>query len=268
MVERRSIFTKFIFPLFVALAYLFVYLPIAFLVIFSFNASDMPARFTGFSLKWYKALLHSPQILTALKASLIIAAATSILSVILGACLVIASKWWRPRSVLSLFYPNLVLPDIVIALGLMLMFTFMKVPLGYVSIIVGHTLLSLGFVVPIIHSRFKEIDPVLTEASLDLGANYSQTFKEVIIPLMTPSLLTSAFLSFILSLDDFLICFFCSGPTVETLPLYIYSRIRVAVDPSLNALTTCMLVITSFLVLLVAAGKIANQMNVRKKCPK
>ena len=118
-------------------------------------------------------------------------------------------------------------------------------PLGYGSLIAGHTIIGLGFAVPIFRARFEEFDPYLTEAALDLGADYFQTGKLVIFPLLKPAIIASGLLVFTLSLDDFIISFFCSSPTVQTLSLYIYFQVKTLVSPTINAVSTCLLLVSS-----------------------
>lgn len=259
MVEERNTFTKIMHPLVVFLVYLFLYLPIVLLALFSFNKAQFPVEWAGFSLRWYKALWHNPEVLEAAKNSFIVGSISTVLSVLFGTAFVFASKWWRIGSWFNLFYTNILLPDIVLAIGILSFFTFCAIPVGYVSLISGHTLIGLGFVVPILRARFVELDPVLTEASLDLGATYLQTFVKVILPLMKPALVASALLAFTLSLDDFLIAFFCSGPSVQTLSVYVYSKARTGIDPSINALSAIFLMVSSVLVLMLCFLKVVEQ---------
>ena len=259
MVEKRHLLAKIIQPLLVFLVYLFLYLPIVLLAIFSFNESRFPVQWTGFSLCWYKALWQNPEVLEAAKNSLFIGCCSTFLSVLFGTAFVFASKWWRSQWWYNIFYANILLPDIVLAIGILSICTFFWVPVGYVSLICGHTLIGLGFVVPILRARFVELDPVLTEASLDLGATHFQTFVKVILPLMQPALVASALLVFTLSLDDFLIAFFCSGPSVQTLSVYVYSKARTGIDPSINALSAIFLMVSSLVVLLMCLLKVAEQ---------
>ncbi len=219
----------------------------------------MSMKWAGFSLRWFKKLLYSVEIFEALQTSLIVALTTTILSVIIGTCFVVASRWFRSNIVANLFYSNVLLPEIVLAIGILSVFTFFRIPLGYGSLIAGHTLLGLGFVIPIVKARFVELDPELTEASLDLGATYFQTVRKILVPLLIPSLLASALLVFTLSMDDFLISFFCSGPKIQTLSVYVYSMIRAGIDPMINAISTCFLVISSLVVVLLCFLKIADQ---------
>lgn len=259
MVLEKNRITRLLSPFFVAFSYLFLYLPIFILVVFSFNDSAISIEWTGFSLKWYKSLFASPEIWDALLTSLVVAFSATLLSVFLGTSFVLSGRWIKIEKLERLFNASIVLPDIILAVGILTVFALFRVPLGYGSLIVGHTVLGLGFVIPIVNSRFKELDPELTEASLDLGAGYSQTFVKVVLPLLTPSLVASSLLVFTLSLDDFLISFFCSSPTVQTLSVYVYSMIKTWVDPTINAVSTLLLLASSILVLLLSYFKVLNR---------
>jgi len=259
MVDNKRFFLRFIHPVYVSLIYLFLYLPIIILVLFSFNESTVSIKWVGFSLRWYRELIKTPEIIAALQTSLIVAFVSTFLSVLLGTCFVVASKWWKNTWPFHLFYANILLPEIVLSIGILSVFTFFQIPVGYGSLIAGHTLLGLGYVIPIVRARFVELDPILTESSLDLGASYITTFRKIIIPLLKPSLLAAGLLTFTLSMDDFLISFFCSGPNVQTLSVYVYSMIRTGVDPTINALSCCFLAISSLLVLLICSFKVVDQ---------
>ncbi|MBL4587941.1 ABC transporter permease [Candidatus Babeliales bacterium] len=243
----------------VVMLYTFIYLPILVLVLFSFNESEVSMSWTSFSLRWYYLLWNTPELLDSLKVSFIVASASTFSALFLGVCFVIGSSCWKTDHVYSLFYLNIILPDIVLGIGLLTIFNFLHLPLGYGSLIVGHTLLGLGFAIPIIRARYLELDPVLTEASLDLGATYIQTMMKVIFPLLIPSLLAAGLIIFTLSLDDFMISFFCSGPTLQTLSVYVFSMIRTGIDPSINALSTVILVMSSLLILLLSYSKLINR---------
>lgn len=249
MLDRESLFIRCAHPLIVGLTYALLYVPLLVVVIFSFNDSVSTTEWAGFSLRWYKELFQSPEVLEALRASLIVASSATLLSLVLGTCLVIASTWKAMDIWFRLFYINIVTPDIIIALSVLLIFSVLNMPIGYGSIITGHTILGLGFVVPIVRARFVELDPILTEASLDLGATYFQTFRKIIFPLLAPSLIASALLVFTLSLDDFLVAFFCSSPVVQTLSVHVYSVTRSGIDPTVNAISTLFLTVSMVLIL-------------------
>lgn len=259
MQYSSSRFGRYLNPLMVVGVYLFLYLPIVVLVIFSFNDGDFAGGWKGFSLRWYLAMIESQEILSALRASLVVACSATILSLVFGTCAVISTKWLRLERWLSLFYANVLVPDIVLGIGLLCLFSVVGLPLGYRSLIVGHTIVGLGFVIPIVSSRFNQIDPILTEASLDLGATQWQTMRRVVLPLLTPGLMASGLLVFTLSLDDFVISFFCSGTHVETLSVYVFNQIKNQIDPSINALSTCMLIISSLSVVCLAYLNILDE---------
>ena len=151
---------------------------------------------------------------------------------------------------LMLFYINLAIPEIVLAVGLMSFFYFFSVPLGMTTLIAAHTVLGLGYVAPIIYDRYAELDKRYVEASQDLGATQWQTFRLIVLPLLFPALVSSALLVFILSFDDFVLSFFCAGGSTQTLPMYIFSVLRIGVSPTVSALSAVMLVASSILVLL------------------
>ncbi|KKQ32749.1 MAG: Putrescine transport system permease protein potI [candidate division TM6 bacterium GW2011_GWF2_37_49] len=257
--ENKKLFLRLMQPLIVGFTYLFLYLPIIVMVLFSFNKTKVSVHWEGFSLCWYKQLFQTPEILDALQVSLIVALFATIISVVLGTLFVVASVWRKSGYLSYLFHANIILPEIIMAIGILSVFTFFQIPLGYLSLITGHTVIGLGFVIPIVRARFVELDPILTEASLDLGASYTHTFKKVLLPLLMPSLVSSALLVFTLSLDDFMIAFFCSGPKVQTLSVYVYSMIKGGVDPTINAISALFLLFSSLLVLILCSLRVIDQ---------
>lgn len=238
-------------PFFVACFFLFLYIPIIVLVVFSFNASTMPYQWSGFTTDWYRQLFASKEAWHALNNSLVVAVASVSLSVTMAVLLVYYGSGKFSRFFV-LFYGTLVVPEIVLAVGILGCFSLFSVTLGLITLIAGHTLLGLGYAVPIIYARFCELEKHLTEASLDLGATRTQTFFRVILPLLTPSVLAASLLIFVISLDDFLIAFFCAGAETQTLPLYIFSVVRSGGSPIVNALSTIMIFVGSMLILLMS----------------
>jgi len=253
MANRK--FSNIFFPLWVAATYLFLYIPIIVLVVFSFNKIAFPYRWEGFSLQWYQELFASADIWQAVQNSLIVGVSSVFLSLLLALLFVIWCSEKDIDGLMGIFYPNLVVPEIVLAVGLLSFFVFFNIPFGLHTLIVGHTLLGLGYAVPIIYNRFHSLDQRIIEASLDLGATYRQTFFKVTLPMLYPALLAAGILVFILSLDDFLIAFFCSGTSSQTLSLYIFAMIRSGVSPVVNALATLMMVVSSLLVIAFCAVK-------------
>jgi spermidine/putrescine transport system permease protein len=246
----KNFFGSYFFPTVVALTFLFIYLPIVVLIIFSFNEVAYPYRWVGFSWNWYLELFQSEEIWQVVKNSCIVAFASVILSLTMGTVLVFYSSGSKLRHFLSMFYMNLLFPEIMLAVGLLSFFTFCAIPTGLMTLIAGHTVLGLGYVVPILSARFAEIDPALLEASLDLGASINQTFIRIIVPLLVPALVAAGLLVFVISFDDFLIAFFCAGTESQTLPLYIFATIRTGISPLLNALSALLLLLSSLFVLI------------------
>ncbi|NBV40444.1 ABC transporter permease [bacterium] len=233
--------------LFVTCMFLFLYLPIIILVAYSFNQGEFPHEWQGFSLHWYYDLFTLVEIWRAFHTSLIVALSAAVLSLVLGMTIVYASRKLH-TSILSLFYLNVISPDIALAVGLLSLFAYFVIPLGLVTLIIGHTVLGLGFAIPILKNRMDEMDERLIEASYDLGATEWYTFFHVVLPFMYPALFVAALLVIIVSFDDFLISFFCAGSSAQTLSLYIFSMIRCGVSPIVNALSTLMLVVSSIFV--------------------
>lgn len=235
-------------PIFVGFIYSFLYLPIFVVILFSFNKQEGSGfQWKGFTLEWYKVLFHSKEVGSVVQNSLIVAFCAVFLSLVLG----IALSWgfYRRKSrIFSVFYSTILIPEIVISVGLLSLFNFLSVPLGLNTLILSHTLLGLGFVLPIIHVRFQELNYRLIEASMDLGANMFKTFFSIVLPFLFPAILSSGLLVFIISLDDFLISFFCSSATSQTLPLYIFSSIRTGMSPLITALSTSMFTVSLILV--------------------
>ena len=239
---------RFLIPSVVTGVYFFLYFPITILAMFSFNKAKIVYKWKGFTLDWYSELFESAEIWSALKVSLIVATVSVVLSLVMGVLLVwVFNKQFKP--LLPLFYTTVMIPDVAVAVGLLTLFTMFYVPLGLTSLIAGHTLIGLGFVVPIVYARFTDLDYRLIEASLDLGATRWQTFFKVVLPLLKPALISAGLLVFIISLDDFLISFFCAGTESQTLSLYIFSMVRAGVSPLVNAMSVIMLIVSVVLVL-------------------
>jgi spermidine/putrescine transport system permease protein len=245
----KGVISSLWLPVIACGTYLFLYIPLGALIAFSFNASALPTVWGGLSTKWYYELLQQPELWIALKNSVVVAGASVLLSLTMATAYVCWSGPARLRKWFPIFYTSIAVPEIVFAVSLLVFFSALGIPLGIPSLIVGHTLLGLGFVIPLVHTQFLEIDRRLIEASMDLGASEWQTFFKVVLPLLKPSLIAGGLLVFVLSFDDFLISFFCSGATGQTLSLYIFGLIRMGASPLINALSTIMLLASSVLVL-------------------
>lgn len=240
-------------PMCTIAVYIFLYVPILILILFSLNKSDVPFTWQGFSFIWYRQLWQSPEVWNALTNSLLVAVSAAFLSITLALLYVFYSAHAKMDRYYITFLVSLATPEIVIAVGLLMLFSFLYIPLGLTTLIAGHTLIGLGYSVPIIHARYKELDRQYMEASLDLGASQGQTLRYIMIPLLRPALLACLLLVLVLSLDDFIISFLCSGGSTQTLPIYIFVMIRSGASPMVNALSTMMLIISSILVLLFSS---------------
>jgi spermidine/putrescine transport system permease protein len=235
----------------VACTYLFLYVPIVVMLVFSFNVEAFPSPWKSFTLKWYRELFDSTYLWHAFCNSLIVAFFATLLSVMAGVFLIFyAAQGGRIGKYLFLFYGNLVIPETVLAVSLLGFFSLASIPLGLTTLVLAHTILGLGFVIPIVYARFLELDYRMTEASLVLGATPIQTFFKVTLPLLRPSLIATALLVFIVSFDDFILSYFCAGSSAQTLSLYILSMLRSEVTPVVNALSALLLFLSSALVLI------------------
>ena len=245
----RDKFNGVFIPCIVASSYLFLYIPILILVLFSFNNAPFPAPWNAFTLQWYKELFATQEIWDAFYTSLLVSVSATAISLFMAIMLLYHQTYSaKAKDFMLLFYGNLLIPEIFLAVGLITFLSYFSIPLGLPTLIIGHTLLGLGYTVPIVYTRFLELDYRLTEASLDLGASPSQTFFKITLPLLYPSLVAAGLLVFILSFDDFLLSFFCAGSSAQTLSLYIFSMLRSGASPVVNALSTILLMMSSLLV--------------------
>jgi len=244
------------------LVYAFLYIPIAVVVLLSFNEAGMPTAWSGFSLKWYAALANSQKILGAAWNSLLVATAVTIISTVLGTLLAFsieARGRKRGAGALDAFLAMpLIIPDIVLAIGLLSLFTGLKMTLGLYSIVLAHVTFDLAYVCMVVRTRLKHFDFALVEASADLGAGPVRTFFKVVLPAILPGVVAAALLAFTLSLDEFIIAYFTAGAgsASTTLPMQIYAMIRFGVTPEINALATVTLAFT--ILLLVVSQRLAR----------
>ncbi len=245
-----------VLPLIVSAVYFFLYVPLAILMIFSFNANKFGYTWQGFTTLWYFKLFHSTEIWDAMYTSLLVGCSAVVLSLVFGTLFVFFASRFFVNVTMRSFYMNLAIPEIVLAVGLMSLFYFFEIPLGTTTLIAAHTVLGLGYVVPIISDRYKEIDKKYLEASLDLGATQWQSFRRVILPLLYPALTGAGLLVFIISFDDFVLSFFCAGGSTQTLPMYIFEMIRIGASPVVSALSTVLLIVSSLFVFLFISLRI------------
>jgi spermidine/putrescine transport system permease protein len=234
-----------------AVVYLFLYAPILVLVGLSFNASGLPTAWGGFSTRWYHELLASSDILAALRTSATIALVVTAVSTTLGTLLALGLERTVRSTVLdTLIFLPAVVPDIVLAIGLLSSFTLLRITLGFQTVVMAHVVFDMVFVAAIVRARLGYFDRSIEEAAQDLGASRLATFLRVTIPVLSPGIVAGALIAFTLSFDEFIIAFFTAGPRVVTFPIRIYSMIRFGVTPVVNAIATAILALSMGLVLL------------------
>ncbi|MDG4657491.1 ABC transporter permease [Ectobacillus antri] len=235
------------------LVLLFLYLPMMVLIAYSFNDSRINAEWKGFTLHWYSDVLQNPDVLSAFVNSLLIALVTTLVATVLGTLFALALHRYTYRfkgALDGLVYLPILVPDILMGLSLLILFSQIGLELGKTTIIIAHITFSISFVVVIVSARLASMGKELEEAANDLGASPWQTFRYVTLPSLMPGVISAALLTFTLSIDDFVISFFVSGPGSTTLPLYIYSMVKRGVTPEINALSTILIVIIIALMLL------------------
>lgn len=248
--------------------YAFLYVPLAIVVIYSFNDSRLNAEWVGFTLHWYKALLNNQEMLTAARNSLVIALCASLSSTILGTMAGLAIHRYRWKFLPVLVFTPVAMPEILLGVSLLLFFLqVLNVTLGMVSIIIAHTTFCIGFVAIIVRARLQAMDDSIFEAARDLGASPWQTFRLVTLPLIVPAVVAGALMSFTLSIDDFIITFFTKGVGEPILPIQIYTMIKVAVTPEVNAISTLLMLLTLTMIIIAArleARASSNRNNSRQ----
>ena len=248
------------------LIYVFLYLPIIVLIVFSFNKSKLNSVWTGFTFKWYQSLFNNVAILTAMKNTLVIGIVSTAFSVIIGTITAVGiykSKFKYKSLIEGFLYVPVVIPEIVLGIALLAFFSSIHIPMGIISLIIAHITFSISYVVIVVKARLDGIEPELEEAAMDLGATPKETFFKVILPIIMPGIAAGALLAFTLSLDDVIISFFVAGPSSATLPLKVFSMVKFGVTPEINALSTIMLLVTILVVVL--SEKLKNSQLSGKK---
>jgi len=241
--------------------FLFFYLPIAVLVLYSFNASRLNIVWTGFTFEWYAKLLEDRVLVRTLENSLIVASITTVLSVALGT----AGAWllhryrYRGGALLeTLVFLPMIVPEVILGVSLLILFVTIGLELGYTTIVISHVTFCFPFAMAAVQARLADLDPALEEAALDLGATPPQAFARVLVPYLMPAILSGALMSFTLSLDELIVTYFTASAGTRTLPLEIFGRVKKGLDPSLNAIST---VFVGFTVLAVFAIEALRRRN-------
>ena len=237
------------------LAYAFLYAPLVIVVAYSFNDSRLNAEWVGFTLSWYEKLFGNEKMLKAAWNSLVIGLTASAVSTVLGTMAGYAMYRYRMRMLPVLVLAPIAIPEILMGVSLLIFFVMLNITLGMVSIVLSHIAFCVGFVAIVVRSRLAGMDESLTEAARDLGATPWQAFRLVTLPLIMPGVVAGALMAFTLSIDDFVITFFTAGVGSSTLPLQIYTMVKIAVTPEVNAVSTLLMLLTLFLI--VVATKLS-----------
>lgn len=252
---------RFFFGSWTVAVFAFLYIPIALLVVYSFNDSRLNLNWVGFTTKWYGLLLQNEVLLRAFENSLVVAVATTVLSVFLGttaAWLLYRYKFPAQQALGLLIFIPMVMPEVLMGVSLLVLFVNVGLPLGYTTMIIAHTTFCFPFVLVGVQARLQGLDPSLEEAALDLGATPMQAFWLVIVPYLMPAIVAGALMAFTLSFDEYIVSVFVSGPNSQTLPLKVYGMVRVGLNPQLNALSALFIAATAVVV-------VCSQIFTRKK---
>ncbi len=265
---------KAVSKIYMTLLLLFLYAPIVVMIVYSFNASESTSVFTGFSLKWYGELFRDRETIRALVNSLIIAVLSAVISTILGTAAAVGINAMNSRmrkTVNMITNIPMMNPDIVTGVSMMLLFVFagrifgIVDILGFWTMLIAHITFNLPYVILSVLPSLRRTDRHLSEAAQDLGCTTFSAFFRVVLPSIMPGIITGMLMAFTLSIDDFVISYFTSGPTFQTLPLRIYSMTKRRVTPDINALSTIMFVAILFLLILINVREAREDKKSRKK---
>jgi spermidine/putrescine transport system permease protein len=252
-------FTQRLMLMILAAVFAFLYIPISVLFALSFNESGLPTAWTGFSTKWYGALLVNGDIMGAALNTLVVAIISTVLATVLGSLLAVGVEIRRRKGRLieTIIFAPMIIPDIVLAIALLSFFSLLNVTMGLHTIIVSHVVFNLAFVCSVVRARLKSFDWSIVEASSDLGASLPVTLWRVVLPVMLPAVIAGALLAFTLSVDEFIIAFFTAGAGRDsiTLPMQIFAMIRFGVTPEINALAVIVMSVS------VAALALSQRLN-------
>jgi len=240
---------------------IFLYLPIALIVIFSFNDSALNIIWRGFTTRWYAAVFHDAPLMLALRNSAMIATATTIGATFLGtlgAWLLHRYGFPARRALMALIFFPMIVPEIIMGVSLLLLFSATGIGLGFGTVICAHITFCFPFVMVAVAARLEGLDPSLEEAAIDLGATPIGAFLRVIVPYLMPSIIAGALMAFTLSIDEFVVTYFTASAASVTLPLKIYGLIKPGLTPAINALSTLLIVAT---IVLVGVGEFARRLS-------
>ncbi len=238
--------SKTLSRIYVGLVYLFLYAPIAVLIIFSFNASKSRNVWTGFTLDWYARLFHNETIISSLLNTLLVATVSSVIATVIGTAAAVGIHAMHKNmraAVINVTYLPVINPEIVTGVSLMLLFVFAGIRLGYTTLILAHITFNVPYVILNVIPKIRQMDSHLYEAAQDLGCDPLKAFFRVVMPEIMPGVITGFLMAFTYSIDDFVISYFTSGPSSQTLPITIFSMTRKKVSPEINALSAIIFLI-------------------------
>lgn len=261
MKKSNKIFSR----AFAGLVYLFLYAPIAIIILFSFNTSRRSILFEGFTTEWYGKMLQNTALIGSLRNTLVVASVSTIISVIIGTLTAVGMSRYKfkGKSIIdALLYIPVVIPEIILGIALLSIFSLVRVPLGLNSMILAHVTFCIPFVVFTVRARLSGYDKSIEEASMDLGANRITTFFRITIPIILPGIISGAVLAFTLSLDDVIISYFTTGPTGTTLPLMVMQQVRSGIKPDVYALNS-LIIVATFLIVLIS--QIVSYYSIKRK---
>jgi spermidine/putrescine transport system permease protein len=241
--KKNSKFAGF----YLGLLFFLMYLPIAVVIVFSFNESKLEVALTGFSLQWYEKLFHNRGMMEALVNSLILGVSSCFLSAVIGTlgAVGLSRIHWKTKGALEyISILPLMIPEIILGMVLMAFFYMLNLPFGMLTLLIGHTVFCVPYILMEVKARLVGMDPALEEAARDLGASSFRAFWDITLPLVMPAVLSGSMLAFAMSMDDVVISIFINGPRISTLPLKVYTQIKTGVTPEINALCTIMLAVT------------------------
>jgi ABC-type spermidine/putrescine transport system, permease component II len=263
--QRKIAMMKTTSAVYSSLIYLFLYLPIIVIIVFSFNTSKRNIVFEGFTFEWYSTLFQNTALLKAFGNTMIVALVSTLLASIIGTFAAIGMDRYRFKgkgAIDALLYVPVVIPEIVLGIALLGVFSMAQVPLGLLSLIIAHTTFCIPFVVFTLRARLAGYDKSVEEAAMDLGANRRRVFFHITLPILFPGVLSGAMLAFTLSIDDVIISYFTNGPASTTYPLKVWELVKSGVSPDVNALSTLIILGTLVFVVLTQSR---NFKSVNKK---
>jgi spermidine/putrescine transport system permease protein len=252
--QRKQKIQKHVRTVFSSLVYLFLYLPIFIIILFSFNTSKRNILFEGFTTQWYGVMIHNTALLSAFQNTLLVGFYSTLLATIIGTLTAVGMfryKFHGKSIIDALLYIPVVIPEIVLGISLLSMFSIAKVPLGLVSLIIAHVTFSIPFVVFTVRARLSGYDRSVEEAAMDLGANRRTVFFRITVPIISPGIVSGAALAFTLSIDDIIISFFTTGPKSTTFPLKAMELVRSGISPDVYALST-LIILCTFTVVVIS----------------